>query len=187
MNQVIDTIMKRRSVRMYEQREIPQDVLEQLIEAGNAAPTGANAQGWRFVVVRNDAFRAKLAGLALPQYEKWMAGAPEAFKAMRKEIDAVSSDPIYYSAPAILFVVGSGMTADFDSPMVCENVMLAARSLGIGSCWVYFGQFSLADAEVRATLGLKEGEKVYGPILLGYPKGGFPDAPPKKAAEVKWI
>lgn len=107
---------------------------------------------------------------------------------MRKEIDAVVSDPIYYDAPAIIFVIGSGMTRDFDTSMVCENIMLAARSLDIGSCWVYFGQLALDDQEVRNALELREGENVYGPILLGYPRGGkFPAPPPKKDAVIKWM
>ena len=107
---------------------------------------------------------------------------------MRKEIDARVSDPVYYDAPAIMFVIGSGMTSDFDTPMVCENIMLAARSFGMESCWVYFGQLPLDDHEVRNALEMREGEKVYGPILLGYPKGGeFPAPPPKKDAVIKWI
>jgi nitroreductase len=116
-----------------------------------------------------------------------MEKSNETLREMRKDIDSKVSDPVYYGAPVVLFIIGSGMTADLDCPMVCQNIMLAARSLGIGSCWVYFGQLVLDDAKVREALALKEGEKVYGPILLGYPKDGFPNAPEKKAAEVKYI
>lgn len=188
MNDVIQTIMKRRSVRLYESKPISRDILQTLINAGNAAPTGGNAQNWRFVVVENRAFKDKLMSLAVPKYKKWMEKAPPPLIELRKQIDATVSDPIYYDAPAIFFVIGSGMTADFDTPMVCENIMLAARSLGLGSCWVYFGQLALDDQEVRKALEMHEGEKVYGPILLGYPKEGkFPESPTKKSAAVKWI
>ncbi|MCK9555938.1 nitroreductase [bacterium] len=187
MNQTIETIMKRRSVRLYDRKPIPKKTLQTLIEAGNAAPSGCNAQSWRFVVVEDKAFRDKLMSLAIPRYKKWMEKAPKELADMRKEIDAVCDNPVYYDAPAVVFVIGSGMTADLDTPMVCENIMLAARSLGIGSCWVYFGQLPLDDVEVRDALGLKKEEKVYGPILLGYPKEGFPEAPPKKPAILKWI
>ncbi len=187
-NRVIETIMKRRSVRLYESRPIPKDILQILINAGNMAPTGGNAQNWRFVVVTDKSFKDKLLSLGIPRYKKWMEKAPKALADMRREIDAVVSDPIYYDAPAIIFAIGSGMTGDLDTPMVCENIMLAARSLDIGSCWVYFGQLALDDQEVRDALEMQEGEKVYGPILLGYPKGGdFPASPPKKDAVIKWI
>lgn len=188
MNQVIETIMKRRSVRLYESKPIPNEILQVLINAGNAAPTGGNAQSWRFVVVENKSFRNTLMSLAIPRYKKWMEKASKELSDMREEIDAGASDPIYYDAPAIIFVIGSGMTSDLDTPMVCENIMIAARSLDIGSCWVYFGQLPLDDLEVRKALEMREGETVYGPILLGYPKGGaFPASPKKKSAVIKWI
>ncbi|MFA5145836.1 MAG: nitroreductase family protein [Candidatus Omnitrophota bacterium] len=187
MNPTIEMILGRRAVRAYEAKPIPRDVMEEIIRAGNAAPSGCNAQAWRFVAVEDAESRERLAALALPRYKKWMAGASDGLKEMREEIDSVVKDPVYYSAPSIVFVIGSGMTADLDSPMVCQNMMLAARSLGVGSCWVYFGQLVLDDKDVRAALELREDEKVYGPILFGYPKDGFPDSPPKKEATVKWI
>ncbi|MDD5680676.1 MAG: nitroreductase [Candidatus Omnitrophica bacterium] len=187
MNQVIENIEKRRSVRSYESKPVPKDILSAIIEAGNCAPSGCNAQDWRFVVIQDREFRKKLAGLALIRYKKWMEKAPEQLKEMRKDIDAVQGDPVYYSAPVVLFVIGSGMTTDYDSPMVCQNIMLAARSFGIGSCWVYFGQLVLDDLQVRKELDLKQEEKVYGPIILGYPKGDFPEPPPKNPPSIKWI
>ena len=114
--------------------------------------------------------------------------ASEALKEMRKERDTEMGDPVYYEAPVIIFVIGSpSITTDMDSPMVCQNMMLAARSFGIGSCWVYFGQLVLDDPEVQKALELKQDEKVYGPILFGYPKDGFPKSPDKKAPIIKWI
>jgi nitroreductase len=187
MNNVIETIKKRRSVRSYESKRIPRDILDSILEAGDCAPSGANARGWRFVIVEDENFRKRMAEIAIPIYKKWMENAPKALKDLRKEIDAVSSDPIYYSAPAVVFVIGAGNTSDFDCSMACQNLMLAARSFEIGSCWVYFGQFPLKAPEIRSKMELKEGEKVYGPILLGYPKNGFPEAPKKEKAKIKWI
>ncbi|MEW5801683.1 MAG: nitroreductase family protein [bacterium] len=184
---LIEAIMERRSVRFYEPKPVPRDIMQTIIQAGNLAPSGANAQQWRFVVVENEDFRKKLADLALPRYKRWIENAPEQFKAMRAEIDAVAHDPVYYSAPAIVFIIGTGMTADYDCPMVCENMMIAATSLGIGSCWVFFGQLVLNDQEVRNSLGLVEGEKVYGPILLGYPKENLPERASKKDPVIKWL
>jgi nitroreductase len=187
MNQVIETILQRRSIRFYQSKPVPRDILDTIILAGNSAPTGAGSQLWRFVVVEDADFRKKLAALALPRYQKWMDKAPTAFKELRTQIDSVVHDPIYYNAPAVVFVIGKGMTADFDTPMVCENMMIAAQALGLGSCWVYFGQLVLDDAGVRTALGLTEGERVYGPILLGYPAEEQPPQAPKNLPVVKWI
>jgi nitroreductase len=95
-------------------------------------------------------------------------------------------DPVYYSAPAVLFVIGSGRYADHSCPLACENIMLAAYSLGVGSCWVGFGSMVTEDAEVVKVLELKDDENIYGPIILGYPKV-FPEPPAKKEPVVKFI
>jgi nitroreductase len=187
MNQVIETIMNRRSVRKYEPKPVPEDVLQTIIEAGNAAPSGCNAQYWRFVVVRDREYKNKLLSLAIPRLKTWLEKAPEEFAGSFGAVEDMVGDPIYYDAPAIVFVIGWGMTADLDTPMVCENMMLAARSMGLGSCWVFFGQLPTDDPEVRSRLDLKEGEKVYGPILLGYPYGGFPNGPAKKPPVIDYI
>lgn len=187
MNPVIDLIHQRRSVRKYLTQPIPLPLLEAVLQAGNAAPSGNNGQPWRFVVVTDPAFRQKLAQWALPRYKQYLSRATESLQAKRREIDAQVMDPVYYGAPAIIFVIGAGMSSALDCPLACENMMLAARSLNLGSCWVYFGQLVIDQEEVRETLELKPEEKVYGPILLGYPKDGFPDAPAKREPQVKWV
>ncbi|MCD4813939.1 nitroreductase family protein [bacterium] len=187
MNPVIDTIMQRRSVRFFKDKAIPQAMLETLLLAGSYAPSGNNLQPWRFVVVTDPSFRAKLAEKSLARYQQWIINAPEALQARRREIDAKVTDPVYYGAPAIIFVIGSGMTAEMDCPMACQNIMLAARSFELGSCWVYFGQLAMDDPEIREILALKEGEKIYGPLVLGYPREGFPPSPQKNSLKVKWV
>jgi nitroreductase len=79
------------------------------------------------------------------------------------------------------------MARDLDTPIVCQNIMPAARSPGIGICRVYFGQLPFDDREVRRALEMQKGKKVYGPILPGYPKEGFPEASQKRPPVIKWI
>jgi nitroreductase len=188
MNEVIKVIKSRRSIRSYLNREISRDILDTIIEAGNWAPTGANVQPWRFVIVQDAEFRQKLAEIAIPKYWKWYESAGEEWQAGRKPIDDVVEDPVYYSAPVIVFVIGTKtMTYAQDCPMVCQNIMLAAWSLGIGSCWVGFGKMPLQDEDVKQALELKENEMVFGPILLGYPKLDAEHTLEKKPPVVKWI
>jgi nitroreductase len=189
MNPVTEAIQKRRSVRSYEERPVPKDILNAIIDAGNQAPSAMNSQPWRFVVVEAPDLKKKLLGAAMPHARKILdsvkAADPERYAQIMKRYNELP-DPIYYSAPAVLFVIGSGRYADHSCPLACENVMLAAYSLGIGSCWVGFGSMVADDPEVIRALDLREDEKIYGPIVLGYPKV-FPDPPQKKAPVVKWI
>ena len=189
MNQVIDAIEKRRSVRSYETRTVSADIINAIIEAGNQAPSAMNSQPWRFVVVENLDVKKKLLEAALPNamdiLEHVKDTDPERYAAIKKRYSELE-DPIYYSAPVVLFVIGSGRYADHSCPLACENIMLAAYSLGLGSCWVGFGSMVTDDAEIIKLLELKNDEKIFGPIVIGYPKV-YPDPPQKKGPVVKWI
>jgi nitroreductase len=189
MNAVIEAIKKRRSVRAYEAKAVPKDVIKTIIEAGNEAPSAMNSQPWRFVVVEERESKEKLLRAALPGAKKILEtikdADPERYEAIKKRYGELK-DPVYYSAPAVVFVIGSGRYADHSCPLACENMMLAAYSLGLGSCWVGFGAMVTDDAEVRNILELQEEEKIFGPILLGYPRGN-PERPPKREPRVKWI
>ncbi|MBI4684898.1 MAG: nitroreductase [Nitrospirae bacterium] len=189
MNPVIEAIMKRRSVRSYEPKPIPKDIIQTIITAGNEAPSAMNSQPWRFVIVEDKATKSKLLGAAKPGAKKLFDSLkeinPERYEMVMQRFKELE-DPIYYSAPVIVFVIGSGRYASHSCPLACENMMLAAHSLGLGSCWVGFGAMVTEDAEIRKILELKDDETVFGPILLGYPKE-YPERPDKKEPQVKWI
>jgi nitroreductase len=189
MNPVIEAIATRRSVRSYENKPVPRHILQAIIEAGNQAPSAMNSQPWRFVVVEDQGLKRKLLNASRPKalgiLENVKEADPERYAQIMKRYEEME-DPIYYSAPVILFVIGSGRYADHSCPLACENIMLAAYSLGVGSCWVGFGSMVTEDAEIIKELELKDDEKIYGPIILGYPKV-YPEPPSKKEPGVKFI
>jgi hypothetical protein len=92
-------------------------------------------------------------------------------------------DGMYWEAPVIIFVIGTNAA---ESYMVCENMVIAAHSLGLGSCIVGFGSLVHDDEEIVETLELKDNEKIFGPIVFGYPEI-YPEPPRKKKPVVKWI
>lgn len=205
MNPVIEAIKRRRSARSYKPDPVPREMIEAIIDAGNWAPTGLNQQCWRFVVVEEDAFRRKLAAAALPTWQKaidsWIGSQNDQIRAyltdlfsrclgwppqpyeemLRRGRDL--AEGMYWGAPVIIFCIG---TAAQECAMVCQNMMLAATALGLGSCCVGFGARVTHDEEIVEALELKENEKIYGPIVVGYPEI-YPDAPPKKPPAIKWI
>ena len=205
VNPVIEAINKRRSVRGYEPKPVPRDVINTIIEAGNQAPSTMGMmkgvlrfQPWRFVVVEDPEFRLKLVQTALPIWRKIIEGTkemdPEIYEKVMTLYETMPEpkDMIYHSAPAIIFVIGPAGNA-VSCALACENIMLAAVSLGLGSCYVGFGAMVKGDADVVKALELTEDERIYGPILLGYPK----DAPEKRFMDqhesryveptIKWI
>jgi nitroreductase len=189
MNPVLESIRKRRSVRSYRSKPVPKDILETIIEAGNHAPSAMNSQPWRFVVVEDKTARKRLLKAALPNAKKILGQVqeinPERYESIIKRYEELE-DPIYYSAPAIIFVIGSGRYADSSCPLACENMMLAAYSLGMGSCWVGFGSMVTDSGNIRSMLDLRDEEKIFGPILIGYPET-IPEPPVKKSPIIKWV
>jgi nitroreductase len=216
MNPVIETIKNRKSVRLYEKKSVPKDIINTIIEAGNLAPsTGdeklveeggkkikiTNYQPWRFVIVEDPEFKQKLFQTIEPIranfYESMKETMPEMYERGVKlyEVMDEPKDLIFYSAPVILYVIGPSKN-NIGCAMACENIMIAAVSLGLGSCYAGFGAMVSHNPDVVKILELKEGERIYGPILLGYPKVNPSESqvstfaelrPKKKEPMVKWI
>ena len=117
---------------------------------------------------------------------------PEIHEQVMMQYEAMPEpkDMVYYSAPVILFVIGP-TGCDVSCALACENIMIAATSFGLGSCYVGFGSMVKGNAEIVQALELTDDERIYGPIVLGYPK----DEPgalariraKKKEPVIKWI
>ncbi|PVX23116.1 MAG: hypothetical protein CW691_11650 [Candidatus Bathyarchaeum sp.] len=203
MNSVIEAINNRRSTRAYESKPIPRTMLNTIIEAANQAPFTSitQSQPWRFVVVEDTEFKKKLLQTALPFWKNSIEGLkdhPEIYKMATSLYDAMDDpkDVIYYNAPVIIFVIGPATGGAVSCALACENIMIAAQSLGLGSCYVGFGAMVKGNAEVVQALELKDGEAIYGPVVLGYPKVNPSPAvasalakigPNKKEPVTKWI
>jgi nitroreductase len=191
MNPVLEAIKNRHSIRAYEQKPVPQEIINKLIEAGNQAPFTSitRAQPWRFVVVQNSNFKQKLLQTTLPFWKQTIEPLkqtqPDIYKMATILYDAMEEpkDVIYYNAPVILFVVGPADNA-ISCALACENIMIAAQSLDLGSCYVGFGGMIKGNPELVKALELRDDEAIYGPILLGYPKA---NPSPKVADALKTI
>jgi nitroreductase len=189
MNPVIENMKKRRSIRSYDTKPVPRDILNMLIEAANDAPSAMNTQPWRFVVVENPEFKKKMVEIVKPKaleiFNTLRESNPERHQIVMRRF-AELPDPIYYSAPAVIFVIGLNARAADSCNLACENIMLAAESLGLGSCYVKMGSLIADNPEMSQALDFKKDELLFGPILIGYAKE-IPEPPAKNAPVVKWI
>ncbi|MHA1156398.1 MAG: nitroreductase family protein [Candidatus Heimdallarchaeota archaeon] len=188
-NLVIENIKKRQSIRLFEQKPISKNIINTIIEAGNLAPSTGdmkkveeggkkkiiNYQPWRFVVVENPAFKQKLFQTIEPLRSNFYQGlkktVPEMYEQAMKlsEMSEEPKDLVFYSAPIIIYVIGPASNS-IGCAMVCENIMLAAVSFGLGSCYVGFGALIKSNTDIVQALELTDKERIYGPIVLGYPK-----------------
>ncbi|MFC1666555.1 nitroreductase family protein [Candidatus Omnitrophota bacterium] len=201
---IIEAINNRRSIRSYEAKPIPKDIIKTIIKAGNQAPFMSEkhekpediVQPWRFVVVEDPEFKKKLVQTTEPIRSKFVEGMkktmPEMYEQAMRLYEAMNEpkDMIYYFAPVIIFVVGPN-GSDVSCALACENIMIAATSFGLGSCYVGFGAMVTGDADIKQVLELRDDERIFGPVVLGYPKSDSSALdiirPNKKEPIIKWI
>lgn len=172
MNEVLKTIKARRSVRAYEDRQIPDADLKAILEAATYAPSGMHYETWHFTAIQNATLLAEL-----------NKHIKDAFaKSDDKRLQERGQSDTYcchYHAPTLVIV--SNEPAQWWAAMDCacaiENMFLAAQSLEIGSCWINQLGTTCDDAQVRAfitKLGVPAGHQVFGCVALGYRAEGSP-------------
>ena len=203
MNPVIETIKKRQSVRLYEPKPIPKEIINTIIEAAHQAPfmSDQRFQPWRFVVVEDPEFKQKLVQTVEPIRSKFVERLkdtqPEAYERAEKQYGIYDepNDLVFYSAPVVIYVIAPAVNS-VGSAMVCQNIITAAGSLGLGSCYVGFGALVQSNADVVQALELTDDERIYGPVVIGYPKVNPSESqvrtlaelrPKKKEPRIKWI
>ena len=175
-NAVIETIMSRRSIRAYEERTIPRDTMELITECGINAPNGMNKQEWEIRVVDNPDF---------------INGVTELFV---KENPDAAKDPefknIFRNAPTVVFIGAPESTySGVNCGLLGENMILAAWSMGIGSCClggpVRFLN-SEAATEYLKQLKFSDGYTLIYAIGFGYP-AEKPEAKPRDKGKIIFI
>ncbi len=183
-NQVLETIKRRRSVRGFKSDPVSRDLLEAIVQAGQYAPNACQ-QAWHFTVIQDRDLLDRLSRLSKAYAA--VSGLPW--------LEALGKNPDFqpfYGAPAAIFVscAKDSVTAKEDTSAATENILLAAESLGLGACWVYFATqafLGVEGAALHRELGIPEGYHVYVSIPVGYAKEERePTAPRKPGCVTFW-
>jgi len=200
-NPVFVAIKERRSIRQYTDKHVSSEMLELIIHAGKYAPSAENRQPWKFIVVTDRNTIQSLSeqtkqeiGSVLKHKWKWKRAFPELNdKRTALFLSAVSqssSDEIFHDAPVLVFLITTGEIFNDEScACAAQNMMLAAWSLGLGSCWIGFAKFLEIDTNVIANLGVPEEYHIAAALTFGYPQKTTQRAPIRKptATIIKWI
>ena len=174
MSEVLEKMKTRRSIRKYKKDMIPQEVLDQIIEAGLYAASGKGQQSAIIIQITNKEMRDEIAKINCQ-----IGGWEEGF------------DP-FYGAPAMLIVLGKKdwPTHVYDGSLVMGNLMLAAHELGIGSCWIHRAKEEFETEWGRnllKSLGIEGEYEGIGHCALGYVDGDYPDTPARKENRVYYL
>ncbi len=165
MKDAIETLITRRSVRNFNDKPIPEDVLDTIMEAGTYAPTAKGMQEPVIIAIKDKKVRDELSS--------------QNAKIMGRE----GVDP-FYGAPVILLVAAKNCpTAVYDGSCVIDNMLNAAWALGVGSCWIHRAKEELESdfgKNLLNSLGITGDYIGIGHVALGYFDGEPPVAKPRK-------
>jgi nitroreductase len=155
MNDILELIKARRSVRRYQKKEVPKELVERLIEAARWAPSGVNIQPWHFVAVTREDLRREV-------------GAQAKFFFIKSRH--------VYEAPLLFVICGNTKSAFHmvDCSLAGANIIMEATSLGLGTCWI--GVFN--EKRIKEILEIPDEMRVIGLITVGY-SAEKPSPPPK--------
>ena len=186
VNSVIDNIMTRRSIRSFKEQQITRDELNTILTAGSYAPSGMALQSWKFTAIQdpkvlnkiNETMRQTLLGIS-PESEAYAYYANYI-----KMAQDLTSNFLYHAATYVLVSNQRENKNGFaDSALAIGNMMLAAHSIGIGSCWLNqvprLSEHELMR-ELLTELEIPQDHTVYGSVVLGYPNGKERSAAPRK-------
>jgi len=199
MNQIFDNINNRRSIRKYKDTAISEKIIKQIIEAGRHAPSSHNSQPWRFIVITDRKVIKELSDMMKRWYKRLLVfehfvvfnkGLKNLFEVVKKRVSN-DKDLFFYDAPLLILICAEPKGfAMVDCACAAQNMMLAARSLGIGSCWIGFADMVVnKNRKLMAELGVPKECKVMAHLIFGYP-AKFPERAferKKEANIVKWI
>jgi len=167
MNEMLKLMHDRRSTRAYRPEPLQEAVIQQILEAGRFAPSGMNKQLNHFYVITDPNYLADLTALVSRKMENYR------------------DKDFRYGAPVLVLVTNQkeSTTCVQDASCAMENMMLAAFSLGVGSCWINRA-LELFDRpegkELLARWGLPATLRGVGNCILGYPEGDVPTPKPRK-------
>lgn len=165
MNEIIKNLIERRSVRSYQEKTVPDEVLDLILEAGEYAASGMGKQGTMMVAVRNEQLVRQLSK-------------------MNAAVMGSSGDP-FYGAPVVIVVFADSDQGTYveNGSLVMGNLMNAAHGLNVDSCWIHRARevFSTEEGKnLKHEWGVPDSYEGIGHCILGYRSGEYPKAAPRK-------
>ncbi|MFL0246056.1 nitroreductase family protein [Candidatus Clostridium stratigraminis] len=185
MNETLQIIRNRRSIRAFKNEQIKEEELKEIIDAAIYAPSASNKQPWHFTVVQNK----ELLDLLNNSFKEL---AKKSDNDYIKRVGDNENFNVFYNAPTVILVSGdeNNHYAAVDCAAAVENMLLAAEAQGIGGCWIGFIAYvfnSERGREFSKKVGIPEGYKQIHALALGYKKIIRTIAPARKENSVNYI
>jgi nitroreductase len=184
---ILDAIRNRRAIRHYTDQPVDAETVKVLLEYAVQAPSAVNGQSWSFVVIQNRHLMEEISFKAKKILENDPRWKSEALQAKNQILDPAFN--IFYQASTLIIVCANREETypEIDCYLACENLMLAAFGLGLGTCPIGLASEILQTAEMKRMLKIPEGHYPVLPIILGYPSKEEPRTPRNAPRILNWI
>ncbi len=182
--ETIQCIETRRSVRKYQDKEIPNEVMERLIELGTKAATGSNMQPWGFLTIQGKDVIQEISEEIKKELRENLEQYPHL--AQYKDWFYNPDFSIFNHASDLLMIYGNTNTYYYkeDGSLAAANIMLAAHDMGIGSCWIGFAEYHMNSREFKEKYHVPEEYALVCTMSLGYEVHEL--KPPKRKPPVRF-
>jgi nitroreductase len=182
-----DLLKNRRSVRSYEDRKVPLEVLHEIIQETSLAPSARNLQPWRFIIIQDSHLMKRISEESKKNWLKEMENHPGEFP---KAYESNFKNPdfnVFYDATSLVMICGMKSSYYFpeDCSLAAAYFMFAATEKKLGTCWVAFGS-KIEDPKLRLEIGLTDDLEIVSPLIIGYPKS-IPNYPKRTPIILKEI
>lgn len=181
-----DAIYHRRSIRKYKPQQVSKDDIRTLMDAAVQAPSASNSQPWAFAVIQDQGILNNYSD----QAKKLLLEQIDSYPPLAKYRTALSNPgfDIFYGAPTLLIIYAKpvGPHPEGDCCLAAQNIMLAAHSMGLGTCWIGFAHPLLNSDEIKQALGAPTDYTAVAPLIIGYPDGNMPAIRKKEPEIICW-
>ena len=212
-NEVEDVIYRRRSVRFYRKKQVPEYLIRRMLETGRFAPSAGNGQTWKFIVVRNQKMIEemskdviKVCQMAMnfldyqqPGKEKreWLMKLMQRFRnndfhpipAGAMKLIAEGKLGVWHGAPTVIILLADKRSPGhpmIDVGIAGQNMVLAANSLGLGTCWVSFVKTLKYSRKWMKKLGVRYPYELATSIAVGFARGNPDGYVPRETQAIDW-
>jgi len=188
MSEVLKNIYSRASVRRYTADKVPETDVREIIKAGFHAANGMNRQALEFVVLENGDLIKKYNRKAITLYADKLKAAGHSNPKIESMVENPDAD-IFYGAPMLIFVFAnpSAVTPVEDGSLAVGNMMLAAHSMGYGTCFIGFAEGLGNDKEFRNELKVPDGHSYLACMTLGKPDGYVETHSRSEVKMLSWV
>jgi nitroreductase len=184
MTDYFEVLKTRRSIRDYEDKQVPIETIREIIRESCFAPSSGNGQPWSFIIINDKALIKRLSDETKKNtlfFIEKNPGAP-----FRKyEVTLRNKDfNVFYNAPCLVYIGGSKevQSIQVDCALAASYFMFSAAARGLGTCWIGLGT-NIQDAGLLERIGMDEDYRIVAPIIVGYPRG-IPDIPERMGPQI---